>query len=540
MAIRSVFGNREGRERKPLANRDYYRTLIAGRKEAVFLADPAGDLYLLNGPAEALSGYGSEEIRELHVRDLFLTIRERENPFGPGPLSEFSSYLYLLTASRYLVPVTVAVKEVEGQKFLCTCLVGEQGNGLTSERVNKLAGEQGNGLTSEQVNRGTGERVDKLTGEQVNRLTSERVDGLTEFEHGARNLLGNMIGFGSILSRDPVVAGNKQLSDYAGSILKSGTRLKELFNRFSLGEGEAHEVARSAVPVAPLLQKAMILLDTHAGRHSQPVRLEEAGALYVLSDELLLLEVIRFLLEKAILYSRGEEIVIGAAGEPEGKVTLTVDNVGQDFPQEVVAYIKRENGRESYDLSDPVLDGSPGIRPLLHTLNRIEAKINFTASPSSGEIVSVILPAATADGPEDEMAQLEAAIRQRSPRILVVEDEKVTATILELFLGGISDVSLAYSGNEALNITEILYHKGILFDLVILDIGLPPPWDGVLLKRDMEKRWPSYRDIPFLAQTAFSGKEYRERIAEAGFRVQMIKPLNRRELLMNVKRITGQ
>ncbi|MEI6456900.1 MAG: response regulator, partial [bacterium] len=515
-------------------NREYYKTLIGSKDEATFLADTAGDLYLLNKKAQSLSGYSEDGIRDYHVRDLFVTTKKSGNPFDSPQLTEFSASLCLLSASRYLIPVMLEFREIEGQKFLCTCVE-------TREEVSRGEDEAGERTFSgNKKEMGDGGWEDKIFGQVDRRIGGQEDRRIIEFEHRARNLLGNMLGFGSILSRDPAVTGNKTLAVYIDSLLKSGTRLKELFNRFTLGESDAHEVTRTPIPMGSLLQKAVILLDASASQHNQVIRISSRDELKVLSDELLLLEVVKFLIEKAILYSRKEEILLEIKKEPEGKVTLVIDNVGQDIPQEVIGFIRRESGRESYDLNSPAIGRSPEIRSMLNTLNRIEGKITFKTGEGMGEIAYLILPEATGDEGTDDLAGLEEEIRARSLRILIVEDEKVTARILDLFLGGIAEVSLAYSGNEALNIIEILYGKGILFDLVIMDIGLPAPWDGMLLKKEIEKRWPSYRDIPFLAQTAFTSRDYQERIAGSDFREQLIKPVNRRELLLSVKRFCNR
>ena len=122
MAIRAVFGNRDSREKKSLANKEYYKTLVNSKKEATFLTDIEGDLFLLNNKAQQLTGYTEEEAREFHVRDIFVTIKNVDNPFDSRQFSEFTSRLYLLDTRRYLIPVMVDFKEIEGQKFLCTCV----------------------------------------------------------------------------------------------------------------------------------------------------------------------------------------------------------------------------------------------------------------------------------------------------------------------------------------------------------------------------------------------------------------------------------
>jgi CheY-like chemotaxis protein len=114
---------------------------------------------------------------------------------------------------------------------------------------------------------------------------------------------------------------------------------------------------------------------------------------------------------------------------------------------------------------------------------------------------------------------------------IIVEDDKFNASILNLYFEDIAAVSTAFSGNEALNITEFFYNKGIVFHAVIMDIGLPKPWDGILLKMEMEKRWPEYQNIPFLAQTAFTAKSFTDRITDNKFKGFLVKPISRSDLL---------
>ncbi len=112
-----------------------------------------------------------------------------------------------------------------------------------------------------------------------------------------------------------------------------------------------------------------------------------------------------------------------------------------------------------------------------------------------------------------------------------MEDDKFNSAILNLYLESLTAISSAFSGNEALNIIEANYNKGIIFNVMIMDIGLPKPWDGILLKAEIEKRWPEYQKIPFLAQTAFTAKSFADRIQESRFSGYLVKPISRSELL---------
>ena len=515
MAIRTVFGNREGREKKNLANKEYYKTLVEGKKEATFLSDTDGDLFLLNKKAQQLTGFSEEEIRELHVRDIFVTLRNTENPFDSHQFSEFTSRFYLLDTRRYLLPVMVDFKEIEGQKFLCTCV--------------EVAGKE---IASPDREMPAQFQDEMPVVVQPLPANDNHLRWPVDFEHTARNLLNNMLGFGSILARDPAITEDKKLSVNLDSLIKSGNQLKKLFNQLSAGEADTYEVVKTPVKLYPVLQKAGILLDPVARQNNQSIQIRQTGDFTVFTDEFLLLELLKFLLEKALFYTRNDEVMVDVGDEPStGKVVITIDNLGQDIPQGIINFIKRGNSKEAYDLGNPVIAQNQEIRALLHNLNRIDARISFSTGSSLGEIARIILPLSTENENTDDLSILENAIRSKGLKILIVEDEKFTARILRLYLEEISEVSLAYSGNEALNIAEIFYSKGIIFNAVIMDVGLPKPWDGILLKKEIEKRWPEYQNVPFLAQTAFTAKSYTDRIAENKFMGHLLKPVSRSDVL---------
>jgi CheY-like chemotaxis protein len=516
MAIRSVFGNRDIREKKILPNRDYYKTLIENKKEATFLCDGEGDLFLLNKKAQLMTGYGEEEIREYHIRDLFITLKTSDNQLDSRQYSEFTTKLFLLDSRRYLMPVVFDFKEIEGQKFLCTCVETEDNNPPSGGR----------------------EAIVQMQVEPAAVVTQPskpetQARWTVDFEHRVRNLLGSILGFASILAREPAITGDKKLANNLDSILRSSNQLKKLFNQNSFNDSESHEVNRTVSFLSPVIQKAVILLEPLANLNNQTIEVVKHADIKVVTDETLLLDLLKFLISKALIYTRREEVLVEISEDRNiRKVMISIDNLGQDIPQGVINFIKREASKEKYDLENPIVAQNKEISSLLHSLNRIDGKITFSASPTLGEIAQVILPLASDADSIDDIAVLENSVRSKSLKILIIEDEKFSAMILQIYLDKIAEVSIAYSGNEALNIIEIFYNKGIIFNAVISDIGLPPPWDGIMLKLEIEKRWPEYQGTPFLAQTAYTAKSYADRIMESKFNEMLIKPINRTDVLL--------
>jgi two-component system, OmpR family, response regulator MprA len=114
----------------------------------------------------------------------------------------------------------------------------------------------------------------------------------------------------------------------------------------------------------------------------------------------------------------------------------------------------------------------------------------------------------------------------RSPRVLVVEDDRDIADVLRrsLDLDGY-DVRLAADGEAALEEAGVFEP-----DAVILDLGLPK-LDGVEVCRRLREDG----DVPILMLTARDGVDDRVGGLDSGADDYLVKPFERRELLARVR-----
>ena len=114
----------------------------------------------------------------------------------------------------------------------------------------------------------------------------------------------------------------------------------------------------------------------------------------------------------------------------------------------------------------------------------------------------------------------------RSPRVLVVEDDEAIAQILQrsLRLEGY-DVKIAGDGETALDEAH-----SFLPDLIILDLGLPR-LDGI----EVAKRLRQGDDVPILVLTARDAVEARVEGLDAGADDYLVKPFERQELLARLR-----
>jgi two-component system, OmpR family, response regulator MprA len=116
---------------------------------------------------------------------------------------------------------------------------------------------------------------------------------------------------------------------------------------------------------------------------------------------------------------------------------------------------------------------------------------------------------------------------ERTPRVLVVEDDDAIAQVLQrsLRMEGY-EVRIAGDGAGALDEAH-----GFLPDLVILDLGLPG-LDGVDVARTLRHGGD---DVPILVLTARDGVEARVEGLDAGADDYLVKPFERQELLARLR-----
>jgi DNA-binding response OmpR family regulator len=116
----------------------------------------------------------------------------------------------------------------------------------------------------------------------------------------------------------------------------------------------------------------------------------------------------------------------------------------------------------------------------------------------------------------------------RSPRVLVVEDDEAIAQVLQrsLRMEGY-EVKVTGDGQSALDAAH-----GFLPDLVILDLGLPGGMDGL----DVAKHLRSSDDgVPILMLTARDAVEARVEGLDSGADDYLVKPFERQELLARLR-----
>lgn len=108
--------------------------------------------------------------------------------------------------------------------------------------------------------------------------------------------------------------------------------------------------------------------------------------------------------------------------------------------------------------------------------------------------------------------------------------------VLEKMLKKTGEIITSVDGEDALEKLDQSYSSGKIYDVMLVDINLPAPWDGILLMKEIKKRFPKYKSVPFIAQTAYALTGDKDIYLEAGFNDYISKPLSKTILLTMIQK----
>ncbi len=428
----------------------------------------------------------------------------------------------MLTANKSILPVYADQSEIEGQKYLV----------IITKQLSQKDEKPTVGSFSENTARGSQMKpIEKADQQSAKSIVPEAKSA--EGGHEIRTALNGMLGFAESLMHESIVTSDQKVKKTVQNLLKSGHKLKQiLIGKESDMPSNSINLNLSIVNPADVIKK---LIDKHKENNTGieiPVIWNESALPKLLTDNNRLHYILDYFISRAIQFTRSGEVKIQTA---ENKQTscfeVQIDNIGLDFPFRVVDEINHQNETKIFNYNAEAFSAYPEIRQVLKELFALEAGLWLDEGDHMGLIPTLSFNSCFVDGAADAEEVLEKKLSELQPSVLIVEDDKFNAAVLKMYLSKLNKVVYAHSGNEALNILERSIAKGVHFDLIIMDIGLPEPWNGILLKQEILKNWPKFALVPIICHTAFTDNEIAADVETAGFQAVLTKPVRRIELL---------
>ncbi len=428
----------------------------------------------------------------------------------------------MLTANKSILPVYADQSEIEGQKYLV----------IITKQLSQKDEKPTVGSSSENTDRRPQIKpFEKADQQSVKPIVPEAKSA--EGGHEIRTALNGMLGFAESLLQETIVTSDQKVKKTVRNLLKSGHKLKQiLIGKESDLPSTSINLNLSIVNPADVIKK---LVDKHKENNTGievPVIWNESDLPNLLTDVHRLNKILDFFINKAISYTRTSEVkLLTTTNKQSSCFEVQIDNIGLDFPFRVVDEINRQNETGKFNGNAEAFDDYPEIKSLLKELIALEAGLKLEEGDHMGLMPTLSFNSCFVDGAMDAEEVLEKKLSELQPSVLIVEDDKFNAAVLKMYLSKLNKLVFAHSGNEALNILERSIATGLHFDLIIMDIGLPEPWNGILLKQEILKKWPKLALVPIICHTAFADDEITADVEMAGFQAVLTKPVRRIELL---------
>jgi two-component system, cell cycle sensor histidine kinase and response regulator CckA len=317
----------------------------------------------------------------------------------------------------------------------------------------------------------------------------------SQVAHDFNNLLAPLAGYPELIKlqlpeRHPAIA-------YCDEMMRAARRMAEI-NTDLLTLGRRGHFTQDPVDLSQLVHDALRLMPSRPPSLKVETHLA-ADPLPVIGSAAQLLRVITNLVQNA-RDSLGDQ----------GRVTITIENVYLDQPLrrysdlEVGEYVRLEVADEGVGIAPEIQDrifdvffttkttdqqrGSGlGLSVVQAVVNDHQGYVDFTSEVGKGSRFSVYLPARRTA----VALRTPGRILAGSESVMLVDDDSAQRRLLSEFLQTLGyAVEMAESGEEAVERS-----RSRRFDLVILDMVMPPGIDGAETYRRLSELHPGQRAI---------------------------------------------
>ncbi len=363
---------------------------------------------------------------------------------------------------------------------------------------------------------------------------------LANMSHEIRTPLNGIIGFSNLLETELSLNENQELFEYANNIKVSGERLLELLNNIiDISRIEAHDYQLNIteLPLKNILFEICNDFKLKANEKGLTFNYQLESNYIINNDLNAIKRVVNNILNNSLKYTQKGFINLSCGNsETENEIYIRIKDTGVGIDNAYLPYIFEAFRQESLGYSRAFQGAGLGLPFVNKLISLMGGRIELDSEKAQGTLVNLYFKTTQSSIKEIPLKEIKQTITNsnyHNLKIFVVEDDRINRMLLKKMLENMGESILAVDGIETLKIINEKAAKNEFFDVMLFDINLPEPWDGVSLMKEIKKQHNEYQTIPFIAQTAYALEHDRDKLLEEGFDDYIAKPVDQKNL-MNV------
>jgi PAS domain S-box-containing protein len=378
----------------------------------------------------------------------------------------------------------------------------------------------------------------KIKAEESDKLKSSF---LANMSHELRTPMNGILGFSGLISDATDLETSKRMGEI---ILSSGKRLMETLNLIlDLSRIESGELKLdfSTIDLIEQIEKTIAFFTVNAIDKSIYLKLTTAYTEFPIKSSLNAIEsILNNLINNAIKFTSigGINIEIGKQTINNAEMAeIKVTDTGVGIPEDEFENIFKEFRQASEGLGRSHEGTGLGLTLTKKYVNLIGGDLKVASKINEGTTFTVLLPIEFTGSIEKRIGSdeilydtnqetiFQEIFSNNKHKILIVEDDEVSALLVEKILKYNHNVDIVKNAFDAIN--KAIYNT---YSLILMDINLGKSQNGLFATAEIRKL-PNYSKTPIIAMTAYAMKGDKEEFITAGCTDYISKPFDKYQLL---------
>ncbi len=361
---------------------------------------------------------------------------------------------------------------------------------------------------------------------------------LNNMSHEIRTPMNGIIGFSQLLEEPTIKAQTREY--YIKIIQNNSQQLLKIIDdilEISRLETKKVEINKEKICLNDLLMNIFSVFQLETKKLNLPLYLNKGLSdekSWIISDKTKLNKILSNLTENAIKYTNKGFIEIGYK-LIEKKLRIYVKDTGIGISEKNKKKIFERFSQEDKEISKRIGGLGIGLSIAKENTEILDGKIYVESEKGKGSTFYVEIPYIPAEkdfAKKDKKNNIEKIKTQNFKTILVVEDDEINFLYIEALIKNKIDTKFeiihAKNGKEAVEICK--ENKNI--DIILMDIKMP-----VMNGYEATKKIKTFRkNVPIIAQTAYSSITDKEKALNFGFEDYISKPLSKNKFLSLIKK----